>query len=694
MSPFKTEIWEKSGGKRRLLLLALMALPSLVAAQILYSMLPAHGLLGLNLLVVVLFAVLFSWISVGFWSSLAGMIVLLKNYDKFKVTLNLGETRVPEGCKSALLFPVYHEDMKKVTEGIRATLASLAAKGFADHFDAFILSDSTSPDAWAAEEEAWWNLRQRENLAGRLFYRRRKSNLKRKSGNIADFCRRWGRDYKYMIIFDADSIMAGETLARMVQAMEAHPEIGILQSPPKVVMSKSLLARLQQFANHLYGPMFAAGLHYWQLGDAQYWGHNAIIRVEPFVKHCQLPKLPGRAPLGGEILSHDFVESALMRRAGYGVWLAYELGGSYEQSPPNLIDELARDRRWCQGNLQHSRLVFTQGFFPTHRALFINGIMSYGSALLWLFFLLASSIQALSLLFITPDYFPSGALRLFPEWPQYFPDWALTLLSSAAALLFLPKVMAVGLVAVKGGAAGFGGFFRMGLSVVLEVAVSTFLAPVRMIFHSFFVLTTLLGAKVGWNAQNRDDGGTRWSEAFACHWWGAAFGILWGALMLFFSPGFFIWLSPVTLGLALSIPLSVWTSRVSLGLAARRAGLFLTPPETALPREISDYQKGLKAQSHEDHSRFAIKARGFARVAAHPKVLALHLALAAHKRHSFPAQDARLAKLVEKALAKGPDSLSAKEKHALLNSPDRMRELHAGIWELEGAKAARWGLQL
>ncbi|UQZ90449.1 glucans biosynthesis glucosyltransferase MdoH [Deltaproteobacteria bacterium Smac51] len=692
MNPFSAEIWERAGGRRRLALLLLVTVPSLMSAQIMYSMLPAQGLLGLNLLVVVLFAVLFSWISVGFWSSVAGLAVLLRRYDRFKVTLNLGELAVPDGFKTALLFPVYHEDMDKVTEGIRATLLSLRARGIEHHFDTFILSDSTNPDAWVTEEEAWFGLCQREKLFGRLFYRRRKSNLKRKSGNIADFCRRWGADYKYMIVFDADSIMAGEALGRMVQAMEAHPEIGILQSPPKVVMSRTLLARLQQFSNHLYGPIFAAGLHFWQLGDAQFWGHNAIIRIEPFIKHCQLPKLPGRAPLGGEILSHDFVESALMRRAGYGVWLAYELGGSYEQSPPNLIDELARDRRWCQGNLQHSRLIFTQGFFPTHRALFINGIMSYGSALLWLFFLVASSVQALSLLFITPDYFPSGAPSLFPEWPQYFPTWALTLLSSTAALLFLPKLMAIVLVTAKGGARAFGGVFRMILSVLLEVVVSTFLAPVRMIFHSFFVLTTILGAKVGWNAQNRDDSGTRWVEAFRCHWWGAAFGLVWGALMLFFSPGFFIWLSPVTAGLALSIPLSVWTSRISLGRAARKAGLFLTPPETSPPREIFDYQKGLRERQKEDPSAFAVRSRGFARAVVHPGVLALHSLLAANKRRRTPLRNEWLNDLMEKALAKGPEALSSKEKHALLNAPDFLAELHRKVWSLEGRKAAKWGL--
>ncbi len=692
MSPLRPSNWGRAGHRRRLALLVLILTPAFFSAQLMHSMLPPQSLFGLNWLLVGLFLVLFSWISIGFWSSVAGLAVLLKRYNRFKVTLNLEDVRLGDDFRTALLFPVYKEDMLKVTEGIRATFRSLKEEGTDKHFDIFILSDSTDPDSWVAEEEAWYKLCQSENLFGRLFYRRRKSNLKRKSGNIADFCRRWGANYRYMIIFDADSLMSGQTLGKMVAAMETHPSIGILQTPPKVVLSRTLLARMDQFANHLYGPILAAGLHFWQLGDAQYWGHNAIIRVEPFTKHCQLPKLPGRAPLGGEILSHDFVESALMRRAGYGVWLAYELNsGSYEQRPPNLIDELVRDRRWCQGNLQHSRLIFAQGFFPTHRALFINGIMSYVSALLWLFFLLASSFQALSILFITPDYFPGGQLTLFPDWPRYFPTWALALLSGTAGLLFLPKILAIVLVSAKGGAESFGGVGRLSISVLAEIIISTFLAPVRMIFHSAFVLTTILGVKVGWTAQNRDDNRTTWREAISYHWWGTLFGFFWGALMFFFSPGFFLWLAPVTTGLVLSIPLSVWTSSVAQGRAARRLGLFISPPETNPPREMVAYQNGLRRNAPEDNM-WQLKGEGFAKVMTNPRLLILHKALAANKRRFSAEQRERLSSLVEKALANGPDALSSREKLALLNAPQFLDELHHRIWCLEKKAAIKWGL--
>ncbi|MDR1045227.1 MAG: glucans biosynthesis glucosyltransferase MdoH [Candidatus Adiutrix sp.] len=685
------KVWKRVGDRRRLVLLALVLVPSWLAADVLYSLLPARSWPGVNLSLSLLFAVLFAWISVGFWTSLLGTLVLLRRYDRFAATGGLpSDPGLPDDFRTALLFPVYNENARDVAAGLSTVLQSLRAGNLDRHFDLFILSDSTRPDVWAAEEEVWHDLCRREKAFGRIFYRHRKSNLKRKSGNIADFCRRWGAGYRYLAVFDADSLLTGETLAKMVQIMERRPEIGILQTPPKAIFSRTLLARVQQFANHLYGPIFAAGLHFWQLGDAQYWGHNAIIRTAPFIEHCQLPKLPGRPPLGGEILSHDFVESALMRRAGYGVWLAYELGGSYEQNPPTLIDELVRDRRWCQGNLQHSRLVFTRGFFPTHRALFVNGIMSYGSALLWFFFLLAGSLQALSALFITPDYFPQGR-SLFPDWPQYFPTWALALLSGTAGLLLLPKVMAVGLLMVKGGAGAFGGPWKVTLSVLGEIVVSTFLAPVRMIFHSFFVVSNLAGLKVGWNAQNRGDSGSSWPEALRFHWWGTALGLVWGFLTFFFSPGFFVWLSPVVAGLVFSIPLSVWTGRVSLGRLARRLGLFLTPAETGPLKELRRLEENLKQP--EPYCPFALPWQsGFLRAAVIPRVFALHQALAFNRRRNPPPKEARLKALLEKALSRGPGSLNDREKSALLNDPRSLGELHREVWRLPAERARDWGI--
>lgn len=689
-SPTSPSAWIPAGNRRRILLLLLILAPSCLAASIMYTLLPTTVGVVCNSIVTLLFGILFCWISIGFWSSVAGLVIMLFKIDRHSISAGLPEDcALPGDFRTAVLFPVYNEDTRMVAEGVRTVYASLCDAGIEKHFDMFILSDSTDPEAWVREEEAWYALVREEGAFGRIFYRRRKSNLKRKSGNIADFCRRWGANYRYMIVFDADSVMAGKTLARMVQAMETHPDVGILQTPPKAFGSRSLIAKAQQFANHLYGPMFAAGLHFWQLGDAQYWGHNAIIRTEPFMRYCQLPTLPGRAPLGGDILSHDFVESALMRRSGYGVWLAYDLEGSYEQNPPSLIDELIRDRRWCQGNLQHSRLLFTRGFFPTHRALFINGIMSYGSALLWFFFLVASSAQAVAELLVVPEYFPSGP-SLFPDWPKYFPEWALTLLTGTAALLFLPKVMALFLAAAKGQAKNFGGLVPMSMSVLVEIIISTLLAPVRMLFHSYFVVATLLGARSGWNAQNRSQE-TTWADATRFHWWGTLLGLIWGAAIYVVNPGFFLWLSPIVLGLAISIPLSVLTSRTRLGNGAHLLRLFQTPPDIAMPKELAALRRNIRKPLPPNP--FALSAeKGFRRAVVIPRVFSLHMALNANKRRNSERKKAWLASLAAKALTHGPDSLSTQEKIAILSDPNCLSDLHHKVWQLDASSARQWGI--
>lgn len=685
--------WEHVAGRRRSLLMTLIIVPSIIGAYLMYGILPAQGFEVVKVLIAVLFAILFSWISIGFWMCVAGIWVLTHKVDRFLPTLGCDAVPIPPTTRTAILFPVYNEDSKKYMAGVAATWHSLVKTGESDKFDIFILSDSTSPESWVAEEEAWERFCSEENAYGHIFYRRRRNNTKRKSGNVADFCRRWGAKYVYMIVFDADSVMSGSTMARMVKTMEKHPEIGMLQTPPLAVNMHSLIARVQQFANHLYGSIFATGFHFWLLGDAQYWGHNAIIRVAPFIKHCQLPTLPGRGPLAGDILSHDFVESALMRRAGYGVWLAYDLDGSWEESPPSLIDELIRDRRWCQGNLQHSRLIFSGGIFSTHRALFINGIMSYSSALLWLTFLIFSSIQAVTEAFIPPSYFPS-APTLFPVWPTWYPQWAILLFGSTCIMLFLPKIFAIILLAVKGGAARFGGLGKVCFSVLGEVLISTMLAPIRMIFHSFFVVSTLLGWKVSWNTQNRSDLGTSWEDAINFHWWGTLLGILWGGFMWLVNPGFFWWFSPIVFGLVFSIPLSVFTSRTSWGMAAKNMGLFITPSELQEAPEQADMHAELAKPA--PYSPFTIESsRGFTRAVVIPHVHALHIALIRRRKWIRPIGEVRekeRRRLLEKALDKGPFLLSRQEKSAILMDPRLLNELHRKVWELPPERGKDWGV--
>jgi membrane glycosyltransferase len=692
--------WRRAGNRRRISLLFLVLLPTITSSYTMARLLPDRASIVLDALLVTVFGILFAWISVGFWAFMGGLFVLLTKRDRFRVSKSCDgrDFSIPDAeARTAILIPIYNEEVNRVFAGVRTVYRSLKQTGSLDRFDIFLLSDSTSPDVWVEEEEAWHDFRrEEEGTEAHVFYRKRDNNIKRKSGNVADFCRRWGKNYRYMIVFDADSVMTGESMVRLVQIMEDRPDIGIIQTLPLAVNRETLIARVQQFANHVQGPLLAAGLHFWQLGDAQYCGHNAILRVEPFMKHCQLPRLPGKGTLSGDILSHDFVESALMCRAGYGIWLAYDIEGSYEETPPTLLDELKRDRRWCQGNLQHMRLIFTRGFFPAHRALFLNGILTYGSALLWLTFLIVNSAQAVSEALFEPIYMPI-LRKILPILPVWRPHWALSLLGSTTLLLFLPKLLSALPILVKDFRARmYGGPICLYLSVLLEVVLSMILTPIRMIFHSLFIISTLLGKSIGWGTQSRDDRGTTWKEAFAAHWWGTLLGAAWGGIVYWIIPSFFWWISPMIISLGLSIPISVVTGRASVGRFFRKLGLFLIPSEVRLPPILQDLEDNLERPprySPFGHSR----KQGFLRAVVAPRTHSLHVAMLGRRTHEKASSKRREARkqLVEKALLLGPDALSAKEKNALLRDTERLRELHRGVWTLEDEeKAALWGLAM
>jgi len=690
--------WEKAARRRRVVIGALILSSSFFASLHMADVLPHGGGRKLEIAIVIVFAILFAWISIGFWEAMVGLFTLARGKDRFALReedeVGADPFESPSALPlSAILFPISNEEVGRVFAGIRATYESLLATGEIGPFHFFVLSDSSDPDRWVEEEVAWAELSQSLHLHGRLFYRRRRVNLKRKSGNIADFCRRWGRDYRYMFVLDADSVMAGEAFVRMVRIMEANPRVGILQTSPKAVNQETPIARGQQFANHVYGPVFTAGLHFLQLGDSHFWGHNAVIRVEPFMKHCGLPQLPGKPPLGGVIMSHDFVEAAFMRRAGWEVWLLHEQDGSYEEMPPTLLDELKRDRRWCQGNLQHVRLLFKRGLLVAHRALFLHGVMSYVSALLWCLFIGLSSAEAIMEVFRTPVYF-TAERTLFPNWPVWHPKWALTLLSTTGVILFMPKLLSVLLIVIKGQAHRFGGSVRLSAGLFGEVALSAFLAPIRMFFQTKFVLLTLLGRQIGWSAQKRTDPGTSWSEALRFHGPGVAAALIWGGLLFLFNRSFFWWNAPIFLPLLLAVPLSVWSGSPKVGRVLQRLGLFLIPEEVEPPPPLKTLDTLLGQKRSFPHPKgTAPRPNGFVRAVTDPNVNALHRSLLRKERQLSRRITAQRMAIQKKAMDKGPEGLSADEKRALLSDPARMLDLHQRIWETDDAAvAAAWSV--
>jgi membrane glycosyltransferase len=521
-----------------------------------------------------------------------------------------------------------------------------------------------------AERQAWLDLCAAVDGFGRIFYRWRQHRIKRKSGNVADFCRRWGSQYRYMVVLDADSVMSGDCLTTLMRLMEANPTTGIIQTAPRAAGRETLYARMQQFATRVYGPLLTAGLHFWQLGESYYWGHNAIIRIAPFIRHCALGRLPGRGPLSGEILSHDFVEAALMRRAGWRVWMAYDLPGSYEEVPPNVIDELKRDRRWCQGNLINSRLFLWQGLNPAHRAVFMTGIMAYVSAPLWFLALAASTTFIVLQTVIGPQYFVQPR-QLFPIWPKWDVDAAIGFVVATAVVLFMPKILGV-ILAVARGARPFGGVLGVTLSVLLEIVFSALLAPIRMLFHTQFVLAALTGLGVHWNSPPREDVQTTWGEGIRRHGLHTLFGGAWAAAIYWLDSSYAGWLLlPVVGPLTLSIPISVYSSRVSLGRLLRRAGLLRIPEETDPPVELR------AARAHADR---ADAAPGFVDAVVHPRVNAVACGAACPRGGRSSRAQGRRDRAVAAAVKDGPSALSERQKLFFLTDPLALSQLHFEVW--------------
>jgi membrane glycosyltransferase len=685
--------WVRAAFWRRAILLLLVLIPTFIASEFMLQVLPYQGRTLLEMAIVAFFGALFGWISIGFWTALAGFAILLTGRDRFSIgtTLDDGAIEIDPRARVAIVMAIANEPVERVFAGLETLYRSIERTGMLSAFDFFVLSDSADPGTWVKEEAAWLAWCRAVDGFGHVFYRRRRVRVKRKSGNVADFCRRFGRRYRYMIPLDADSLMSGETVVRLTALMEAHPEVGLIQTAPVAIHARSLYARIQQFANRVYGPLFATGMHFWQLGDFQYWGHNAILRLAPFMKHCSLPRLPGRPPFGGEILSHDFVEAAMLGRAGYSIWLAYDLGGSYEELPSSLLEDLARDRRWAQGNFQHLRLVFVEGLFHVHRALFINGVFAYVSALLWFCFLSLSTAEAILRVVREPDYFPSGA-SLFPQWPIWRPDWALALLTVTLLILFVPKLLGALLVFLRPGRARpFGGAIRFLASVAIEFLASSLFAPIRMLFHTKFALTNLIGRIVVWRSPPRGDHETGWKEAIRHHGVATISATAWGAAIYWLNPQYAWWLAPIVGALIISIPVSVLVSRVSIGAAARRAGLLVTPEETAPPPEIVELDARIAAAREKERELEPAERDGFVRGVVDPYVNAVHRWLLRGPRSLSPAIREKRGKLIERALADGPAALGVNERRILLVDPERIDELHRRVWELAGKRARAWG---
>jgi membrane glycosyltransferase len=683
-----TRVWRATyrwaaGARRAVIFTATLGLTAAVSYEM-YRVLNVTGMTTLQIALLVVFVITFAWIALPFVSGLAGLIALWSGRSASGLAFPPLQPPPTLTSRTALLMPVYNEAPERIFAGLQAIYESLDATGALAHFDFFILSDTTEPEVWLAEEVEFWRLRLRTGGAAQIFYRHRPKNVRRKAGNIADFCERWGARYDHMVVLDADSLMTGQALVQLAAAMEAHPEAGLIQTLPLVVNRHTLFARMQQFGARLYGPIIAAGLAYWHRADSSYWGHNAILRTKAFIEHAGLPDLPGQPPFGGHILSHDFVEAALLRRAGWEVYLVPEITGSYEESPPSLLDFAERDRRWCQGNLQHSRVVPARGLYWMSRLHLAIGMMSYLASPIWLVFIALGLLLALQAHFIRPEYFPQD-FALFPTWPVFDSERAIRLFAVTMGVLVAPKLFGYALLCKdRRLARRYGGFFRVGMSILFETVLSALIAPVMMVMQSAVVVGILTGRAVGWTTQRRDDGSIPLRAVARRHRGHTVIGVVLALAAYAVSPSFLAWMSPVVVGLMLAIPVSAATARQELGRIVRRLGLLVTPEETEPPvvlQRANELARELTAQRPRVDD--ALKW-----LACDPEVRALHTAMlpmTPERRKGEYDVDLLL------GLAKLDDASNLEEASSLLSNREKLAVLgnRAGLERLSHLAAVR-----
>ncbi|MDD9720167.1 glucans biosynthesis glucosyltransferase MdoH [Sulfitobacter sp. PR48] len=489
------------------------------------------------------------------------------------------DERAPDAVRSldvALLVPVYNEVPWDVFGNATAMLADLHRRAGPHRYTLFILSDTRDEAIVAQEERAFAQLRAEAPAGMNVYYRRRAKNTDKKVGNLVDWITGWGAAYEGMVVLDADSLMTGRAIDRLASELSADPDAGLIQTFPMLIGANTLFARIQQFSNIAYGWLLAEGLALWARNEGNYWGHNAIIRTRAFAESAGLPYLTsgGRNDL---ILSHDFVEAGLLRRAGWRVRFLPRVTGSFEETPGTLIDYVVRDRRWCRGNLQHLRLLGTAGLHPVSRFHLFHGAVAYLLSPAWFVLLVIWSLLGKDA--------DTNVVRYFNQANPFFPDWppAMSHIDSAVflvimyAMLLTPKVAGAGIIAFTPRAvAVFGGKGAFLGSFLVEVALSVAYAPILMIQQTKAVLNAALTRSEPWAPQQRGAKGYPLRTLIGFHWLETLLGLL---LLSGLVAGLIsLWLVPIVFSLVMAVPLSALSS-VNLAGVTRR-GFRMDSPNT------------------------------------------------------------------------------------------------------------------
>ncbi|WP_363323288.1 glucans biosynthesis glucosyltransferase MdoH [uncultured Tateyamaria sp.] len=517
----------------------------------LYGLFEMAGMTGFEYVLLVLIGLTFVWVTLSVSTVAVGLAGRFEDPPELPDAAPLDV---------ALLVPVYNETPSDVFGNAAAMLRDLTRERGGHRYTLFVLSD-TRDDAIALQE---WQAFQalKASAPFPVHYRRRAANTDKKVGNLVDWITGWGADHEAMLVLDADSLMTGRAIDRLATELAADPRAGLIQSFPQLIGANTLFARMQQFSGVTYGWLLAEGLAHWSRSEANYWGHNAIIRTRAFASSAGLPHLRGLTGRTDLILSHDFVEASLLRRAGWRVRFLPRITGSFEETPGTLIDYTLRDQRWCRGNLQHLRLLATRGLHPVSRFHLFQGAAAYLMSPAWFVLLVFWALLGRDAETNVISYF-NEANPLFPNWPP-----AMTHIDSAMFLvvmygmLLTPKITSAVIIASNGKAARlFGGRRAFGLAVLVELALSIAYAPIMMIQQTRAVLRSLTGRGAGWQPQSRTATSYPLRTLVAFHWVETVLGAL---LLAGLSAGLVSWwLFPIMASLLMSVPLSALSGRTA-----------------------------------------------------------------------------------------------------------------------------------
>lgn len=586
----------QSKNGRGIIFFGLVLITTLAVSYLTGSVLSSGGITPLEILILFLFSLTFCWITISFWNAVIGFILMLFKIDDTELhDLKKPENgRISLNSKTALIMLARNENPEQTLECLGSTLQSLIQTKQYSCFDAYLLSDSDDKKLCITEEILCENLSQSMPKGLNLYYRNRKDNKGHKAGNIRDFCQRWGKNYEFMVILDSDSIMEGETLIELSSLMELNPTTGLIQTVPQPINQKTLFGRILQFSSGLYGPIVSWGQTFWYSNSSNYWGHNAIVRTSAFTASCGLPTLPGEPPFGGEILSHDFVEASLLKRAGWDLFMLPHIKGSYEMVPEDMFSYVKRERRWAQGSLQHLRLVGSKNLHFMNRIHFLMGAMGYLSSVLWISLLISSTIYILALESGTSFFFLESFLPL-SDFSENSSKYMLSPLLITGYVLFLPKLLAFVVAAIQHHK-GFREVSLIALSTIAETIFAILLAPILMFYHTAFILGFLSGGKTNWNPSYQRETEVSWKSALGNTAFITILCIAWAALILRYSPSFFLWMLPIFLGPALANPIVCLTSKRSLLKWADKLDLFSITPVTFYTAMKGDLEQIKPAQ--------------------------------------------------------------------------------------------------